>query len=293
MENKIKEIREKKNMTQREVSSISGVNLRTLQRYEAGETDSVRNFIVLAQSMGVGLEELFEGAKVDLMLKEKNNMNEDNKQIEELIKQLIEDEIIGDVKIEGDNVSMKVSEEKMLEMYLMTPVLCIPSKIIDSIEGFEKLTWESKLLMIVLFLEASYKNEDIELNENKEFTVEIETEKIEAYFDTCRYLDFDNPFLTGSDYIFKMDVDDKLKSSVDFVFEQKKYVMFATVANVPEMFQFEKFRKYFDGVNLGEDGITLGGIAKKENVSEIYLGDLLWMWIKYGFLRYCSIDKTC
>lgn len=61
---KLKEIRTSKNMTQRELSEVSGVNLRILQHYEQGFKDINKAQAItvynLAQALNCSVEDLLE-----------------------------------------------------------------------------------------------------------------------------------------------------------------------------------------------------------------------------------------
>jgi DNA-binding XRE family transcriptional regulator len=61
IKNKLKEIREKKGLTQREISKISGVPLRTLQGLEANEkhVPKLDTCLKISKSLNLNIEDIF------------------------------------------------------------------------------------------------------------------------------------------------------------------------------------------------------------------------------------------
>ena len=63
---KIVEIRKRKGFTQEELSDLSRINLRTLQRIEKGETEPSSNTIKnLCQTLEINLEDILEFGKTE------------------------------------------------------------------------------------------------------------------------------------------------------------------------------------------------------------------------------------
>lgn len=58
MKNRISELRKEKGISQQKCADDLGISLRTLQRYEKGETENLSCFIKMATYFGVELEEL-------------------------------------------------------------------------------------------------------------------------------------------------------------------------------------------------------------------------------------------
>lgn len=58
MNNGIKRIREERGISQQKCADDLGISIRTLQRYEKGETENLNYFIKLSEYFGVELEEL-------------------------------------------------------------------------------------------------------------------------------------------------------------------------------------------------------------------------------------------
>ena len=58
MDNGIKRIREERGISQQKCADDLGISIRTLQRYEKGETENLSYFIRLARYFCVDLEEL-------------------------------------------------------------------------------------------------------------------------------------------------------------------------------------------------------------------------------------------
>ena len=62
MENQIKELRQRRGISQQRCADYLGISLRTLQRYEKGETESLSHFIKLANFLHVDLEALLSAS---------------------------------------------------------------------------------------------------------------------------------------------------------------------------------------------------------------------------------------
>lgn len=60
MENKIKEIREKKGISIQECSDATGISTRTIMRYEKGCLDHFQNLITLSDYYKVSLDDLLK-----------------------------------------------------------------------------------------------------------------------------------------------------------------------------------------------------------------------------------------
>ena len=58
MENQIKNLRKSRGISQQKFADDIGVSLRTLQRYEKGETENLCFFVKIAEYFDVELEEL-------------------------------------------------------------------------------------------------------------------------------------------------------------------------------------------------------------------------------------------
>ncbi|WP_035786892.1 helix-turn-helix domain-containing protein [Butyrivibrio sp. XPD2002] len=58
MENQIKELRQSRGISQQKCADDLGISMRTLQRYEKGETENLSFFIKLANYFNVDLEVL-------------------------------------------------------------------------------------------------------------------------------------------------------------------------------------------------------------------------------------------
>ncbi len=58
MENRIKELREARKISQQKCADDLGISPRTLQRYEKGETENLSYFVKLAEYFGVEIEEI-------------------------------------------------------------------------------------------------------------------------------------------------------------------------------------------------------------------------------------------
>lgn len=58
MDNGIKRIREERGISQQKCADDLGISIRTLQRYEKGETENLSCFIRLSEYFNVDLEEL-------------------------------------------------------------------------------------------------------------------------------------------------------------------------------------------------------------------------------------------
>lgn len=64
--NKITEIRKQKGLTQEEVSELAGINLRTLQRIEKGETEPRGNSLQgICAALGVPVENILDYGKIE------------------------------------------------------------------------------------------------------------------------------------------------------------------------------------------------------------------------------------
>lgn len=63
MNNGIKRIREEKGISQQKCAEELGISIRTLQRYEKGETENLTYFVRIAEYLDVSLEELLKKDK--------------------------------------------------------------------------------------------------------------------------------------------------------------------------------------------------------------------------------------
>lgn len=63
MENQIKELRQRRGISQQKCADDLGISLRTLQRYEKGETENLTHFIKLANYLNVDLEALLHASE--------------------------------------------------------------------------------------------------------------------------------------------------------------------------------------------------------------------------------------
>lgn len=62
---KLKTIREQQNFTQEEISEKSGISVRTIQRIESGKDPKGYTLRILAQTLGIGEEELITSIKTE------------------------------------------------------------------------------------------------------------------------------------------------------------------------------------------------------------------------------------
>ena len=58
MENQIKELRQSRGISQQKCADDLGISIRTLQRYEKGETENLTHFVKLADYLQVELDDL-------------------------------------------------------------------------------------------------------------------------------------------------------------------------------------------------------------------------------------------
>lgn len=63
MENQIKELRQRRGISQQKCADDLGISMRTLQRYEKGETENLTHFIKLANYLNVDLEALLHASE--------------------------------------------------------------------------------------------------------------------------------------------------------------------------------------------------------------------------------------
>ena len=63
MENQIKELRQSRGISQQKCADDLGISMRTLQRYEKGETENLTHFIKLANYLNVDLEALLHASE--------------------------------------------------------------------------------------------------------------------------------------------------------------------------------------------------------------------------------------
>ena len=62
MENQIKELRQSHGISQQKCADDLGISIRTLQRYEKGETENLSHFIKLAEYFQVDLDVLLQSS---------------------------------------------------------------------------------------------------------------------------------------------------------------------------------------------------------------------------------------
>ncbi|WP_044914166.1 helix-turn-helix domain-containing protein [Butyrivibrio sp. WCE2006] len=62
MENQIKELRKRRGISQQKCADDLGISMRTLQRYEKGETENLTFFVKLADYLNVNLEVLLHAS---------------------------------------------------------------------------------------------------------------------------------------------------------------------------------------------------------------------------------------
>ncbi len=60
MENRIKELRRDRKISQQKCADDLGISIRSLQRYEKGETENLSYFIKLAEYFNVELDDLLD-----------------------------------------------------------------------------------------------------------------------------------------------------------------------------------------------------------------------------------------
>lgn len=65
IKNKIKEMRQKKNLSQEQLAEKAQVSVRTIQRLEAGEDASISTLNLVAGALNVGVGDLFEREKTE------------------------------------------------------------------------------------------------------------------------------------------------------------------------------------------------------------------------------------
>ncbi len=58
MENQIRKLRQSRGITQQQCADDLGISIRTLQRYEKGETENLTFFVKLADYLNVSLDTL-------------------------------------------------------------------------------------------------------------------------------------------------------------------------------------------------------------------------------------------
>ncbi len=62
MKNQIKELRQSRGISQQRCADELGISMRTLQRYEKGETENLSHFIKLAEYFQVDLDVLLQSS---------------------------------------------------------------------------------------------------------------------------------------------------------------------------------------------------------------------------------------
>ena len=65
MKNQIKELRQSRGISQRKIADDLGISMRTLQRYEKGETDNLTYFVKIANYLQVDLESLIPAERTE------------------------------------------------------------------------------------------------------------------------------------------------------------------------------------------------------------------------------------